>query len=97
MSSHLGSRASDATRRLKLQAWIESIKIAFNDRIIDVDERIAEAAGLLRGSSASQGRPFAPLDSLIAATAMVHSKTLATRNIKDFAHLGMDLFNPWEG
>ncbi len=90
------ARVADATRRAKLGAWIESIKISFRGRIIDVDEPIAETAGLLRGSSASQGRSFAPLDSLIAATALLHSKTLATRDVKDFADLGMDLVNPWE-
>jgi predicted nucleic acid-binding protein len=86
----------DATRRARLGAWVASIKISFRGRIIDVDEPIAETAGLLRASSASRGRPLAPLDSLIAATALLHSKTLATRNARDFAHLDMDLVNPWE-
>jgi predicted nucleic acid-binding protein len=35
-------------------------------------------------------------DGLIAATALEHGLTLATRNTKDFEHLGLALINPWE-
>jgi len=90
------ARVADATRRAKLGAWIGSIKVSFHGRVIEVDEPTAETAGLLRASSAAQGRTLAPLDSLIAATALIHSKTLVTRNPKDFAHLDMAMVNPWE-
>jgi len=36
------------------------------------------------------------IDGLIAATALEHYLTLATRNVKDFAGLGVTIFNPWE-
>jgi predicted nucleic acid-binding protein len=36
------------------------------------------------------------MDSLIAATALHHKMTLATRNLSDFEHAGVSLFNPWE-
>jgi predicted nucleic acid-binding protein len=91
------ARVTEARRRLKLQTWIESVKNQFKDRIIDIDSTIAETAGGLRGVCASQGRALAPLDSLIAATAMVHATALATRNIRDFEHLGMNLLDPWQG
>jgi predicted nucleic acid-binding protein len=32
---------------------------------------------------------------LIAATAIAHDLTLATRNIKDFESLGIELVDPW--
>jgi predicted nucleic acid-binding protein len=32
---------------------------------------------------------------MIAATALEHGLTLVTRNVKDFAGLGVDLLNPW--
>jgi predicted nucleic acid-binding protein len=35
-------------------------------------------------------------DGLIAATAIQHGLTLATRNVKDFVELGVDVVNPWE-
>jgi len=33
---------------------------------------------------------------MIAATAIEHDLTVVTRNVKDFAGLGVDIFNPWE-
>jgi predicted nucleic acid-binding protein len=35
------------------------------------------------------------MDALIAATALVHGTTLATRNISDFEGTGIPLVNPW--
>jgi predicted nucleic acid-binding protein len=33
---------------------------------------------------------------MIAATAIEHGLTVVTRNVKDFAGLGVAVFNPWE-
>ncbi len=33
---------------------------------------------------------------MIAATALVHGLTVVTRNVKDFAGLGVTIFNPWD-
>jgi hypothetical protein len=33
---------------------------------------------------------------MIAATAKVHSLTLATRNVADFQALGLEVFNPFK-
>jgi len=35
-------------------------------------------------------------DGQIAATALEHDLTLVTRNVKDFADLGVTIFNPWD-
>jgi predicted nucleic acid-binding protein len=34
-------------------------------------------------------------DSLIAATALVLSMTVVTRNVKDFKNIGVALLDPW--
>ena len=39
-------------------------------------------------------RPYR--DGLIAATALVHGMTLVTRNVADFAPMGVALLDPWE-
>lgn len=43
-----------------------------------------------------QGRPILPMDGLIAAIAREFDATLTTRNVDDFAGLGIELVNPWE-
>ncbi|HLH49092.1 MAG TPA: type II toxin-antitoxin system VapC family toxin [Roseiarcus sp.] len=82
-------------RQTKLETWLEAIKTRYRGRIIGVDESIAETAGRLRGYASSLGRVLAPLDSLIAATAVTRSHVLATRNIRDFDYLSMKLHDPW--
>jgi predicted nucleic acid-binding protein len=42
------------------------------------------------------GKPIDTMDALIAAIALAHSMTLATRNTGDFAGLGLPLVNPFE-
>jgi predicted nucleic acid-binding protein len=43
-------------------------------------------------------REFNPSDrdALIAATALVHGLTVATRNVSDFERTGVGVLNPWE-
>lgn len=41
------------------------------------------------------GQPVKEMDAMIAATAAVHSATIVTRNVRDFEHCGVALFNPW--
>jgi predicted nucleic acid-binding protein len=33
---------------------------------------------------------------LLAATALQHSLTLVSRNVRDFAGIGLNVINPWE-
>ena len=33
---------------------------------------------------------------MIAATALQHGMTLVTRNVKDMAHTGVPIVNPWD-
>lgn len=43
------------------------------------------------------GRPISGLDAQIAAICVQHDAALATRNTADFAGLGLDLVDPWQG
>jgi len=68
--------------------------------IIEVNSSIALKAGELRRvSKINYKRKLKLMDALIAATAMEHSATLATRNEDDFNHLlnyGLNLYNPFK-
>ena len=83
-------------RRDAVAAWLGGLSREFSERILPVDERVALCWGSLCASARRAGRTRPPIDSLIAATAIVHNTTLATRNIRDFEGTGARLCNPWE-
>lgn len=88
-------RASDPTRRAKLIAWVAAIRNRFAGRIVDIDANVAEQAGRVRATAAAQGANTDPIDALIAACAIARDATVATRNVRDFAPLGVSLVDPW--
>lgn len=51
---------------------------------------------MLDGESQLRGTPLNTADGMIAATAHEHNLTIVTRNVKDLAGLGVEVFNPWE-
>ncbi|HMD96952.1 MAG TPA: PIN domain-containing protein [Terriglobia bacterium] len=65
-------------------------------RILPVTEPIAERWGHLAAAAKQRGIAVAVVDAVIAATALEHDLTLVTRNVKDFAGLGVVLLNPWD-
>lgn len=74
-----------------LRTWLESQVVpAFEGRILAVDTAVAQRCGGLHVPD-----PRADRDALIAATALVHGLTVATRNTADFEPMGVKLINPW--
>ena len=88
---------SESKRRRQLQQWLdETLRPWFEGRILPVNQPIAERWGVLAGQCQMKGRPLKVGDGLIAATALEHDLTVVTRNVKDFASLGVTVFNPWD-
>jgi len=84
---------SDEVRRQALVDWLETdLPIFFTGRVLPFDEAVADRWGRL---VAAAGRPLPAIDSLLAATALEHDLVLVTRNVKDFAGLPVQIFNPW--
>ena len=84
-------------RRVNLRRWLEDeLRPWFAGRILPLSEAIAERWGILDGERQLKGLPLNPPDGLIAATALEHDFALVTRNVKDFAGLGITLINPWD-
>jgi len=84
-------------RRVILRKWLdETSRPWFAGRILPVSEEIAERWGILEGQCQLHGLAVSAPDGLIAATALEHNLTIVTRNVKDFAGLGVVMFNPWD-
>ena len=81
----------DKAQAALLRQWLENyVYLAFRDRAIPVNAEIALSCAALHVPD-----PRPELDALIAATALVHGMTLVTRNVADFAPMGVKLINPW--
>lgn len=87
----------DDAQRVELRAWADGLERDFHDRILDVDVSVATHWGRISAEGQRAGTPVAPVDGLIAATALRHGMTLATRNTRDFRVGGVMVINPWGG
>jgi len=65
-------------------------------RILPVTEAISERWGTPEGDCQLNGIGLSAPDGLIAAIALEHGFMVVTRNVKDFAGLGVAVFNPCE-
>jgi toxin FitB len=70
--------------------------VLFQDRILLLDPSAASEFGRLTAARERMGRRIEPMDGLIAAIALSNRMTLATRDVSDFADIGLDLINPFE-
>lgn len=83
-------------KRDALHEWLRyDLPQRFESRIIPVEGPVAFAWGDLMALAKRSGRGLASMDGLIAATAIVHRLTLATRNTKDFEGFGIEIIDPW--
>lgn len=73
-------------RRDGLQNWLDdTLRPWFEGRILPVNASIAERWGVLSGECRLKGKQIKVADGLIVATALQHSLTIVSRNVKDFA------------
>lgn len=81
----------DASQAALLRAWMETQVVrSFAERILPVDLAVAQRCAALHVPD-----PRSERDAMIAATALVHGMTVATRNVADFERTNVRLFNPW--
>jgi toxin FitB len=85
-------RRRDARSARVLEAWLRRLVAEHSDRILPIDDAVAEEWGRLNVPD-----PIPVIDGLMAATARVHGLTLATRNLKDVKRTGVACIDPFAG
>jgi predicted nucleic acid-binding protein len=85
-------RRKDARRAAAYEAWLGKLRREFADRVLPVSQDVALEWGRL-----SAGDPLPVIDTLLAATAVVHGLTVVTRNVADFEPTGVPVLNPFAG
>jgi hypothetical protein len=83
-------RRRDPVAAQSLASWLDGLGGTYADRILPVNQEIADTWGRLNVPD-----PLSVVDGLLAATAIVHGLTLATRNIEDVQRTGVACVNPF--
>ena len=84
---------AEGARKRRLLDWLEAdLPAYFAGRILSVDAAVADRWARLLEQA---GPPLPAIDSLLAATALVHGLTLVPRNLKDFPHPDLTVLDPW--
>jgi len=81
----------DAAQGAALRTWLDREVVArYRDRILPLDLDVARRTARLHVPDRKPDR-----DCMIAATALAHDLIVVTRNVADFAPMGVRLLNPW--
>ena len=80
-------------KKVRLQQWFESL--AATVECIPWDAAVGRRWAKLVVESRRKGQPVPLLDGMIAATALQHGFTVATRNVTDFERTGVRVFDPF--
>ena len=89
-------RLAASHRKDRLKRAIDRLEEEYRDRILPLDTTAAAEFGRLAVNRERIGRSMEPMDCLIAAIAVSHRAALATRDIQDFAGLGLNVMNPFD-
>lgn len=84
-------------QRTHLETWLEvELRARFAGRILPIDAPVADRWGLLAAGAKRAGRTLSIIDGLLAATALHYNLTVVSRNVSDFAHVQVQVLNPWK-
>lgn len=84
-------------RRMALSHWVTDVlPDRFAGRMLPVTLATTAHFAEMMAFSHQHGLNLSIMDGFLAATAEEHGLTVATRNIRHFADLGVPVFNPWD-
>jgi predicted nucleic acid-binding protein len=84
-------RVRDPEQAAAFERWLDALQQDFRDRLLPVSVAIGDAWGRLNAPA-----PLPVVDSLLAATALVHGLVFVTRDTSTLEGQGVPLLNPWE-
>lgn len=86
----------DSKKKKELNRWVkEDLNHRFKNRVLDITIEEVNKWGKILAQAEQDGRPLPAIDSLIAATALVHDLSVVTRNTQDMEGSGVEVINPW--
>lgn len=87
----------EGRRRHSLRAAYRDVIDLYRDRIVPFDLSAGFHYAQVLARQEQAGRNPGTADTQIAATALSRKMSLATRNVRHFEGLELELINPWEG
>ena len=87
-------RLPEGKRKRGLVQWAEELENDFAEQTLGLDTTTLKTWGKLYGKHEAKGFNMDVMDSLIAATALVHQLIVVTRNTSDFP-TDVKTINPW--
>jgi predicted nucleic acid-binding protein len=83
-------RPRDQTQARALEKWLLWVATEFADRVLPVDEKVADQWGRL-----GVWHPVPVLDAFLAATAITHDLAVVSRDEDGFRNTGVRVVNPF--
>ncbi len=86
----------DSKKKKELNRWIkEDLSRRFKNRVLNINIEVVNKWGEILADAEKNGKTLPAIDSLIAATALVHDLSVVTRNTQDMEGSGVEVINPW--
>lgn len=88
--------AADMRQRMEVAEWLANhVRPMFENRVLEITEDIVLTWRLLVEKGRKIGHTYSQEDLMIAATALHHGLTIASRDVREYEKAGVRVVNPW--